>query len=100
MAQFLSTKGKEKRDFKLTVIVLTMDRPHSLPRLLKSIANTDFESDEDYFDIEVHVDYPKTPGLHWKECVELVFTSLLHYKVVTTISIHIRTSDTIIFDNT
>ena len=47
-----------------------MDRPHSLARLLKSIANTDFESDEDYFDIEVHVDYPKTPGLHWKECVE------------------------------
>ena len=60
----------DKREFKLTVIVLTMDRPHSLARLLKSIANTDFESDEDYFDIEVHVDYPKTVGLHYQECVE------------------------------
>ena len=58
----------DKRDFKLTVIVLTMDRPHSLARLLKSIYNTDFESDEDYFDIEIHVD--KTVGLHYQECVE------------------------------
>ena len=58
----------DERDFKLTVIVLTMDRPHSLARLLKSIYNTDFESDEDYFDIEIHVD--KTVGLHYQECVE------------------------------
>ena len=58
----------DKRDFKLTVIVLTMDRPHSLARVLKSIYNTDFESDEDFFDIEIHVD--KTVGLHYQECVE------------------------------
>ena len=53
---------------KLTVIVLTMDRPHSLARLLSSIANTDFENEEDYFDIEIHVD--KSVGLHYEECVE------------------------------
>lgn len=59
---------EDKRDFKLTVIILTMDRPHSLARLLRSIAATDFESDDDYFDIEIHVD--KTVGLHYQECVE------------------------------
>ena len=58
----------DKRDFKLTVIVLTMDRPHSLARLLKSLYHTDFESEEDFFDIEIHVD--KTVGLHYQECVE------------------------------
>ena len=68
MTLCLADKNDFKRDFKLTVIVLTMDRPHSLARLLKSIYNTDFESDEDYFDIEIHVD--KTVGLHYQECVE------------------------------
>ena len=58
----------KKREFKLTVIILTMDRPQSLARLLKSIYNTDFENDQDYFDIEIHVD--KTIGLHYQECVE------------------------------
>ena len=61
-------KSDSDRDFKLTVIVLTMDRPHSLARLLRSIYNTDFESKEDFFDIEIHVD--KTVGLHYQECVE------------------------------
>ena len=58
----------KEREFKLTVIILTMDRPQSLARLLKSIYNTDFENDQDYFDIEIHVD--KTIGLHYQECVE------------------------------
>ena len=35
----------DKRDFKLTVIILTMDRPNSLRRLMESIYNTDFEND-------------------------------------------------------
>ena len=61
-------KAEDDREFKLTVIVLTMDRPHSLARLLRSIANTDFEDDEDFFDIEIHVD--KTVGLHYQGCVE------------------------------
>ena len=56
------------RPFKLTVIILTMDRPQSLARLLRSIANTDLVSDQDYFDIEFHVD--KAVGLHYDECVE------------------------------
>lgn len=62
------TEKADDREFKLTVIILTMDRPHSLARLLRSIANTDFENDTDYFDIEIHVD--KTVGLHYQECVE------------------------------
>ncbi len=61
-------EDEDSREFKLTVIVLTMDRPHSLARVLRSIAATDFESDQDYFDIEIHVD--KTVGLHYQECVE------------------------------
>lgn len=59
---------EDKRDFKLTVIMLTMDRHNSLARVLKSIAETDFESDEDYFDIEIHVD--KSVGLHYDECIK------------------------------
>jgi len=62
-----TNREEDKRDFKLTVIILTMDRPQSLARLLRSIANTDFEFDNDYFDIEVHVD--KSVGLHYEECV-------------------------------
>ena len=58
----------DEREFKLTVIILTMNRPHSLARVLKSIAETDFENDQDYFDIEIHVD--KSVGLHYQECVE------------------------------
>jgi len=50
------------------VIILTMNRPHSLARVLKSIAATDFENDKDYFDIEIHVD--KSVGLHYQECVQ------------------------------
>ena len=68
LAILASLNAKDEREFKLTVIVLTMDRPHSLARLLRSIAATDFEDDDDYFDIEIHVD--KTVGLHYQECVE------------------------------
>ena len=59
--------SKEVKDFKLTVVVLTMNRPKSLARLLKSIENTDFEFDDDKFDVEIHVD--KSMGLHYDECV-------------------------------
>ena len=59
--------SKEVKDFKLTVVVLTMNRPQSLGRLLKSIHNTDFEFDSDKFDVEIHVD--KSMGLHYDECV-------------------------------
>ena len=63
----LKAEPEGQKDFKLTVIILTMDRPHSLARLLRSIAATDFENDQDYFDIEIHVD--KSVGLHYEECV-------------------------------
>ena len=56
------------KDFKLTVVVLTMNRPKPLARLLKSIYDTDFESDDDKFDVEIHVD--KSFGLHHEECKE------------------------------
>ena len=59
---------EDRRDFKLTVIILTMDRPDSLRRLLASIYETDFENDEDYFDIEFHID--KSVGLHYQDCIE------------------------------
>jgi len=62
------SKSNNDFEFKLTVIVLTMNRPHSLARLLKSLKETDFENDTDYFDVEIHVD--KSVGLHYKECVE------------------------------
>ena len=62
-----TSPSKEVKDFKLTVVVLTMNRPQSLGRLLKSIHNTDFEFDSDKFDVEIHVD--KSMGLHYDECV-------------------------------
>ena len=63
-----SSEPNEKQNFKLTVIVLTMNRPKSLVRLLNSIINTDFEEEDEKFDVEIHVD--KSFGLHYQECVE------------------------------
>ena len=60
--------ASDNREFKLTVIILTMDRHYSLARVLRSIANTDFEFDDDYFDVEIHVD--KAIGEHYEECVK------------------------------
>lgn len=57
----------DSKNFKLTVVVLTMNRPNSLARLLNSIHDTDFENDEDNFDVEIHVD--KSMGLHYDDCV-------------------------------
>ena len=63
-----SPEDKDVKKFKLTVVVLTMNRPNSLARLLNSIHNTDFENDDDKFDVEIHVD--KSLGLHYDACVE------------------------------
>ena len=57
-----------RRSFKLTVIVLTMNRPRSLARLLKSLEETDFEDEADFFDTEIHVD--KSIGAHYDDCVK------------------------------
>ena len=58
--------------FNLTVVVLTMNRPQSLARLLRSIEDTDFGDleGEEFFDLEIHVD--KSIGLHHEDCVKYV----------------------------
>ena len=60
----------ENWHFNLTVVVLTMNRPHSLARLLRSIEATDFGDleGEEFFDLEIHVD--KSLGLHYEDCVK------------------------------
>ena len=63
-----SPDEKDVKNFKITVVVLTMNRPNSLARLLNSIHNTDFVNDDDKFDVEIHVD--KSLGLHYDACVE------------------------------
>ena len=67
-ADTVNKDDEDKRDFKLTVVVLTMNRAHSLARLLKSLDETDFEFKEDYFDVEIHVD--KSIGAHYDDCVK------------------------------
>ena len=49
--------------FNMTVIVLTMNRPKSLERLLNSLKATDFENENDSFDVVFHID-KSTGGLH------------------------------------
>ena len=58
----------------MTVVVLTMNRPQSLARLLRSIEDTDFGDleGEEFFDLEIHVD--KSIGLHHEDCVKYVKT--------------------------
>ena len=68
LSQDVEITEKDAKNFKLTVVVLTMNRPQSLARLLKSLRATDFEFDNDKFDVEIHVD--KSLGLHYDECVE------------------------------
>ena len=63
-----SAREEKPRDFKLTVIVLTMNRHFSLMRLLRSLNNTEFDHPDDYFDMEIHVD--KSIGEHYEECVK------------------------------
>lgn len=68
LSQDVEITENDAKNFKLTVVVLTMNRPQSLARLLKSLRATDFEFDDDKFDVEIHVD--KSLGLHYDECVE------------------------------
>ena len=68
LSQDVEITEKDAKNFKLTVVVLTMNRPQSLARLLKSLRATDFEFEDDKFDVEIHVD--KSLGLHYDECVE------------------------------
>lgn len=55
--------------FSMKVIVLTMNRPESLMRLLRSINNTYFEHDTDSIEVEIHVD--KSHGWLYEDCVKI-----------------------------
>ena len=55
--------------FSMKVIVLTMNRPESLMRLLRSINNTYFEYETDKIDVEIHVD--KAHGWLYNDCVKI-----------------------------
>ena len=47
---------ERQANFSMKVLVLTMNRPESLKRLLDSIYNTYFEFPEDKIEVEIHVD--------------------------------------------
>jgi len=47
---------EQERPFSLRLIVLTMNRPESLARLLASISATFFEHPTDTLHVEIHVD--------------------------------------------
>ena len=71
---FGSSDGESQVDsppFNLTVIVLTMNRPKSLQRLLDSLKATDFEFPNDKFDVEIHID--KTVGGLYDQTVRWVY---------------------------
>ena len=55
--------------FSMRVIVLTMNRPESLARLLRSINNTFFEHAADTLEVEIHVD--KAHGWLYDDCVKI-----------------------------
>ena len=61
--------------FNLTVIILTMNRPESLQRLLDSIDKTFFEFSEDKLNLEIHVD--KSQGY----IIINFFISLLNHRL-------------------
>ena len=61
--------------FNLTVIILTMNRPESLRRLLDSIDQTFFEFSEDKLNLEIHVD--KSQGY----IIINFFISLLNHRL-------------------
>jgi hypothetical protein len=50
------TAREQLEPFSLRVIILTMNRPESLVRLLNSLSNTFFEEPTDTLHVEIHVD--------------------------------------------
>ena len=63
------TQLEQTETFSMKVIVLTMNRPESLLRLLRSINNTYFEHDTDSIEVEIHVD--KSHGWLYEDCVKI-----------------------------
>ena len=60
---------EQTEPYTIKVIVLTMNRPQSLLRLLRSINRTYFEYPEDRLEVEIHVD--KSHGLYYQDCVNI-----------------------------
>lgn len=58
----------------MTIIVLTMDRFHSLERLLQSLQQTDYQGD--VVNLQIRFDRPKHPSLEWIQAVENLRTLL------------------------
>ena len=63
-------------EFSMKVIVLTMNRPESLKRLLDSISNTFFEHLSDKLEVEIHVD--KSHGNNCHFSIQSGQTKLTH----------------------
>ena len=60
---------EQTEPYTIKVIVLTMNRPQSLLRLLRSINRTYFEYPGDRLEVEIHVD--KSHGLYYQDCVNI-----------------------------
>ena len=60
---------EQTADYSLRVIVLTMNRPQSLLRLLRSINRTYFEYPGDRLELEIHVD--RSHGLLYQDCLNI-----------------------------
>ena len=60
---------EQTEPYTIKVIVLTMNRPQSLLRLLRSIKRTYFEYPGDRLEVEIHVD--KSHGLYYQDCVNI-----------------------------
>lgn len=60
---------EQSETFSMKVIILTMNRPESLMRLLSSLNKTYFEHPEDRIDVEIHVD--KAHGWLYNDCVKI-----------------------------
>jgi hypothetical protein len=70
---------EDTRPFSMRVIILTMNRPPSLSRLLDSLSRTFFEYAADALHVEIHVD--KAHGKHveqeeWKKIIGDVVVSI------------------------
>ena len=60
---------EQTEPYTLKVIVLTMNRPQSLLRLLRSLNRTYFEYPGDGLEVEIHVD--RSHGLYYQDCVNI-----------------------------
>lgn len=62
---------EKNAEYTIKVIVLTMNRPESLERLLKSLSATAWEFDSDSIQLEIHVDKDPAGGWLHRDCIRL-----------------------------